>query len=310
MAPDPHSGPPAEAEHDNTIEQNLAWVTEHWQLLAGLAAVLLIGGGIYGFAVRAQREAERAAWQAIAEAEVRHADAPAELAEAYETVASRHTGARATFYAEMRAVSGYFQADQLAEAAESAEAFLKRYPENTFSPQIRTDLAKILEARGRWTAAREEYEAVIDTGVDYLQPEAQLGRARCLEQENKSLEARAAYLTVRDRALERMWPRRIRNAVDLRLLAMAEAQEAATAVTESEPDTEEPTQTPDGAATPEPATGPEAGPADEPDDVPAADAEEPDETDPATETPAEDVPVDEPAADPPADAGAEDPRND
>lgn len=228
MAETAPSGPVGTAPAEETESTGLQRVLSYWRSVVGLLIALLIIAAIYSYASSQQEAAEMEAWKAIAVA--LQTEDKEVLARGLREAVEKHPSARAVFYARLRLISGAYEGDDLSAAKAAAAEFVRAHPDNPFAPQARVAYAKLLEWDGSWTAAREEYEAVIASGKRYLMPDARLGLARCLEQENRLAEAREAYLRVRTLGREERWPRRIVSAARLRLIALSDAQAAAASV--------------------------------------------------------------------------------
>ncbi len=217
--PQPHAAQPepTTAVARQAVLRGVERVRRHWRLVGGVLAVTLLVAAAYSWAAHQQRRAEARTWRAIAQA--LEADAPAV---ALDRVVERDDlqAARSLAYAELYRMRAHFDAGAVEQARAAAEAFLNRWPGHRLAPQVRSDYARLLEADGHWTRAREAYQDVLGSGVAYLQPEAMLGQARCLEQEDKPDEARAAYLSIQSRGREEQWPRRVLQSAQLRLLAL------------------------------------------------------------------------------------------
>ncbi|MFH0910834.1 MAG: hypothetical protein V1918_04945 [Planctomycetota bacterium] len=209
------------AAAQEAVSRSVDLVAAHWRTVAAVAAVSLLAVGAYAYANYRQEQAEDRAWAAMA-----LAHQAANPALALDKVVRENPAARAVAFAEMESLRAHFELGEIAQARQAAETFLKSFPRHPFAPQVRADYARLLEWDARWDEAKRAYEAVIDSGLIYLQPEAYLGRARCTEELGALDAARSEYLTIQARGREERWPPRIVSTADFRLLALARTEEA------------------------------------------------------------------------------------
>ncbi|MFW5856846.1 MAG: tetratricopeptide repeat protein [Planctomycetota bacterium] len=216
--------PPVPGESEDTVNQKIERVAALWPKALAILVILLAVTGLYKYVSGLQRAAEEEAWTAFARAEMETSRTPEKLPARLLAALDEHPDADARFYAQMRLIPAYFSDKNLADARDAAERFLQAHPAHTFAPQVRCDYARLLEWEGNWKGALEQYEAVLGAEAAYLEPEAYFGLARCHEQMNRTADAEALYIRIRDLAVERSWPAFVRDAATLRLIALVDAE--------------------------------------------------------------------------------------
>jgi tetratricopeptide (TPR) repeat protein len=205
------------AQQQDSITLMLQNLAKKWPQFTGIMVAVMLVALVIGYVRDMQQEAELSAWSAAAEARS-NPDAE-QLGKRLEDVVAKHPGTKAAFHCKLEIMQIHFDEGRTAEAMTVAKAILKEYRSNPYAQQVRADYARLLETEGKWVEALRQYEMVLAQKNSYVKGEALLGKARCLQQDNRPEEARAIYKDlVRQR---REMSARIVKAAELGLMTMS-----------------------------------------------------------------------------------------
>ncbi len=189
-----------EAAANETVERVMKWANDYKRELLAALAVVLLAALLFGYTRHAERRAQENAWRELFLTIYKAQTGPqADLVKELDNAKVMDASARAVFYGYMKQMLALSDRDDTASLQKMtavAGAFLDRYPQHYFAPQVRADRGKARMRLGEFEKARADLEAAVKSERSYLEGEVRLALAQCYEAQDDLQRAEDAYLEI------------------------------------------------------------------------------------------------------------------